>query len=272
MIKQGVSINVILLFRHAENSMELGEVLWAAAREVESFFDLGERRVAFFRTFLSEFIPYTIRQSSSAFALPLRQSNMELFSPEHGQQLGIDTPEFNAEFSPSKSDWKRAEGKYTLTYETEKILHIVGELTGGDASGAIPLVVTDLLLVPPPNYRYIIWGGDANGVVVSIPPTDPTFWRIRESGRMAIIKHRVRTALLSSAGVLIGLQECDNERCFLFRNIDSVTRLDEMMILGPEHDLPALSQLGFDVTMSDPTKVQPVVENPQPAAREDFNA
>lgn len=266
MDKSVISINQVLLFQDPTNSKELGEVLWTAAKEVENFYNLVEQRAVFRRSYLSEVIPDNIRRSGTT-TLPLLQKVLDFFTRAADQHINKETSEVMIKLVQSDAQWKTAEGKFARTYDTEKILQLVRELSGDEKSSLIPVVVTDLMLTPPPEWRYIIWDGDRNGIVISIPPTDPKFWRISDPNRIAIIKHRVRTAFLSAVGEVIGLEDCDNERCFLFGDVDSVTRLDSMIFLGPEHNIETLKQRGFEIVPKDPIKVQPVMENPEPEDR-----
>jgi hypothetical protein len=266
MNKSVISINQVLLFRDSTNSKELGEALWAAAKEVENFYKLGEQPAVFRRIYLSEVIPETINRSITGTNLPLLRKILGFFSGTADQDINKETPELTIGGRQSESRWKKVEGKFARTYDAEKILQMVRELAGEEQSTINPVVVTDVMLTPPPEWRYIIWDGDKTGTVISIPPTDPKFWRIRDPNRIAIIKHRVRTAFLSTVGESIGLKRCDNERCFLFGDVDSVTRLDSMVVLGPEHNIKALKQRGFEIMPTDPTKVQVVTENPEPEA------
>jgi predicted Zn-dependent protease len=193
---------------------------------------------------------------------------LSFFTGAADQDINKSTSEVMIGLPPSqsKSQWKKVEGMFARTYDAEKILQMVRELAGEEQSAIIPIVVTDVMLTPPPEWRYIIWDGDKNGMVISIPPTDPKFWRINDPNRIAIIKHRVRTAFLSAVGEVIGLESCLNERCFLFDDVESVTCLDSMVLLGPEHNIEALKRRGFKVLPNDPVKVQPVMENPEPEA------
>jgi hypothetical protein len=75
---------------------------------------------------------------------------------------------------------------------------------------------------------------------------------------VAIIKHRIRTAGLSVVGTFLGLKRCDEENCFLFDDVDSVTRLDDMVYLGGDHGLPELANRGFATRPDDPNRVQTI--------------
>ena len=120
------------------------------------------------------------------------------------------------------------------------------------------LLVVDQELTPPPNWRYIICADCRAGVVVSIAPIDPHYWHERDENRVAIIKQRVRAACCSALGGLLGLERCDNPSCMLYESVESVSNLDRMILLGPEHGISLLADHGFEARPSDPTQVQPI--------------
>ena len=64
-------------------------------------------------------------------------------------------------------------------------------------------------------------------------------------------------------GEELDLKRCDNRRCFLYHPILSVNDLDAMDHLGAEHELPGLTEMGFEPADADPTGVQQVVKHPQ---------
>jgi hypothetical protein len=258
------SINQVLLFRDPTYSNELGEALWTATKEVENFYNLGEQRAVFRRSYLSDVLPKNIKLGDSELKLSFLRSILDYMAGRTEQKAQEATSEVSINVSQSDSKWKTARGKYIGTYDVTRILNMVRELASNLKSDEIPIVVTDLMLTPPPALNYVIWDGDENGLVISIPPTDPGYWRIIDPDRIASIKHRVRTAFLACVGELIGLKECDNERCFLFKEVGSASSLDWMVLLGPEHNIEALTQRGFENLSSDPIKVQPIIENAEP--------
>ncbi len=119
----------------------------------------------------------------------------------------------------------------------------------------LTLLVTDLELTPPNDWRYIIWDGMPLGTVASIAPLDPVYWGepfADERERARTVKHRTRAACMSIVGSLVGLERCQNEECFLYFNVDSVTRLDDWRYIGAEHGVAELSRRGFRQS-EDPT-------------------
>lgn len=133
----------------------------------------------------------------------------------------------------------------------------------GDAVGTAGpcIVVHDRPLQPPPGLRYVIWSPVPGGVAVSFATLDPAYWgeRLGEDARRETVRRRLRAALCSVLGTAIGLLRCDNPACFLFANVDSVTRLDAMVSIGAEHGAPALSGRGFTSAGDDPALAAEVV-------------
>jgi hypothetical protein len=259
-----ITINQVLLLRDPRYSEELGEALWAAFREVENFYNDGEQRAVFRRYYFSETIPESIQKRETGEAVSAVQKMREFFTGSGNRPVGEVSSEVTTRILQNDSKWATTAGPYVRSFDAGKIARLAWELThaGSEESwsreGTMQVVVTDLVLVPPEGWRYIIWSRD----VISIAPTDPKFWNMKEANRKSILKHRVRTACLSVTGQLIGLKRCDNERCFLCKNVDSVTRLDDMVVLGPEHNIGALSQKGFEIFAIIPGKVQDIKDNP----------
>jgi predicted Zn-dependent protease len=263
MNKSTISINQVLLFRDPTNSKELGEALWAAAREVENFYNFGEQRAVFRRSYLSENTPDNIGPSGITTKWSWLKHILDYLPGTPDQNINNATSEVTINISQSDPRWNTAAGMWTRTYDANKILQMVRELVA-DKSTEIPIVVTDLMLTPPPELRYVIWDTNEKGGVISIPPMDPQFWRIIDPHRISTIKHRVRTAFLAAVGEVLGLTKCDNEQCFLFGDVDSASCLDRMVFFGPEHNIETLKQQGFKILSDDPIKVQPFMENPEP--------
>lgn len=122
------------------------------------------------------------------------------------------------------------------------------------------LILTDIELEPPLDWRYIIWRSFPQGAVVSTATLDPRYWREpveSEVHRVLMIKARARAACISVVGSLIGLERCSNPECFLFKDVDSLVRLDDMKFVGPEHDVAELTFRGFGPG-DDPAAIQSV--------------
>jgi hypothetical protein len=252
-------INLVLLLRDAKLSRDLGRALWAAFREVEVFFNHGEDRAQFKRFYLAQSVPDNLARGAEGglsleavwrFIERLSGGRQEPKQIAHGGTIIRQAMD---------SEWKSAEGQYTRTYDARKIFDSVRRVLGDDGHVGIPVTVTDQELTPPPNWRYILWSHS----VISMAPTDPRYWHMSEAHRVGIVKHRVRTACLSVVGALLGLERCDNPSCFLYRHVDSVMNLDEMIHLGREHDLEQLKGRGFDMLTDNPGAVQEITAHPR---------
>jgi hypothetical protein len=125
------------------------------------------------------------------------------------------------------------------------LIALVGEALKVEATQLV--VVTDRLLQAPPSWRYIIWDAVAGGVALSWGTTDPRYWGDRRDldERRAYVRRRLRAALCSVFGTCLGLVRCDNPLCFLYSDVDRVTRLDHFRCIGKEHRVDALTGLGF---------------------------
>jgi hypothetical protein len=236
-VKDPIEIWQVLLIQNGQSSRIFGGAVWASFLEVEAFYNQDEQRVIFDRTYLSEASPLGILDSS------------------FGASQGLDWREVGNEF------WDKARGKFSKTYDQKKLVVGVRDLSGGESLGT-PVIVTDQEITPPKHWRYIIWDATSKGVVIAIPPTDPNYWRENNDDRVTAIKNRIRSACLNVVGGVLGLKRCDNPRCFMFGDVDSVLRLDEMVLLGKEHKsaLPNLINKGFELHSPDPNKVQSIVE------------
>lgn len=263
-MKEILVIDQVLLLRNLRESRELGRVLWAAMKEIETFYNYDQERVVFRRTYLSEEVPSGLQSRHSGF-LGLNKVWEYLFRRGEDEKEAASTEQFK---KTSEASWRAATGKYSQTYKASKIIEIVRTILSAERKIYLPVIITDQTLIPPKNWRYIIWDALTDGVVLSTVPLDPEYWRLNDRNRIATIKHRVRTGCLQIIGGLIGLDSCNNKRCFLFDQVDSVTRLDYMVELGPEHRIEAISERGFGSHARDPSIVQSIEENPEPAMEE----
>jgi hypothetical protein len=213
------SIIQVVLLHDAAASQELGPALWATLQEAELLYKAAERQVKFDRVYVAKTPPDFVNEQ---FLLP---------------QATVDTA---WEKLWSKSGQRR-------TFDTDILANRTRQLLGERGRGDALVIVTDQEITPPPQWRYMIWGGSANETVISTAPTDPRYWGIHmeESARVVTVKQRIRAACCSVVGGELGLERCQNPRCFLYSSVDSVTTLDGMLYLGPEHELPKLSGLGF---------------------------
>lgn len=268
-----VAIEQVLLIRDKRKSLMFGPALWAAMREVESFYNTEEDRIKVHRSYASEKIPRGLipGQSGIPAGFGALWSILDaLAGAQKNQQEEVAKEQIVPGDSPEV--WTDSAGKFAHTYDADVIAHKVGKVLREDNRKGTPVVVTDQELTPPKDFRYIIWGGGRDGSVVSSAPTDPKYWGIDNPDRVSIIKHRVRTACMSVVGTYLGLSRCENYRCFLFREVDSVVALDTMVELGAEHDIGDLSGRGFKVVVTDPSKVQQMIENPLPYQESFYSA
>lgn len=252
-----VPIAQVLLLLGEESAQELGPPLWAALIEVERFYNHEHTRAKIERHYVSPFTPTTSRLTSAWHAVArLFRSGAKL--PDAFELLR------EANVVDGRVESGRIRGRYSRTVDQRKLIAVVRELLGGAVEGRRLVIVTDQEMTPPPEWRYIIWDHDGDDSVISTAPTDPKYWRQRDEDRLSTIKHRVRTACLSVSGQFLGLERCNNPECFLFEDVDSVTALDFMTRLGPEHEKKAAELVGwgFQQVTEDPELVQLMVNEP----------
>lgn len=228
----------VLLLRD-DVSHKIGRALWTGFQEIDLFYNHDIQRAEFHRFYISQTQPLSTLET----ILGLRKDVTWKALPD--------------------GFWEQSRGKFARTYDQHKLGDQVKGLLPEELKGAFQVIVTDQEITPPKDWRYIISDSIHNGAVASILPTDPTYWREDEPDRVGVIKHRIRTVCLGCVGELMGLENCDNERCFLYNNVDSVLRLDDMVYLGEEHDLPRLARRGFAIHSADPNKIQNIIENPK---------
>ena len=122
--------------------------------------------------------------------------------------------------SSSYADWQTSRGVAPLSSDRTVDARVLGALVQEAVQPTgWTLIVTDIELQPPPDWRYIISDGFVGGAVVSTAPLDPRYWREpidSETHRVRVLKTRARAACISVVGSLLGLQHCSNYDCFLF--------------------------------------------------------
>jgi hypothetical protein len=226
----------VLLLGDEKRSADVAAALWAALLEVEVFYT-PYRKVPVQRFYLGDGPPVSLdpRLTEAQRAMVGRFS-----------------------IGPMR---ERARGRFGKVDQEQlaRYVHDALRAFGGDDHS---LIVTDFEITPPPDSRYIIWGGVSGGAVVSSAPLDPRYWRMPEERRSAVLKHRVRTACLSITGEWLGFSRCENTTCFLYDNVDSVTTLDTMVQFGAEHKVADLAFRGFAPVNTEPERVQLVIERP----------
>jgi hypothetical protein len=248
-----VRIVQVLLLVDGETSLEVGPALWAMLLEIERFYNMDQPRISFQRFYISPQVP-------KVNLLDAARRNLDRLL--RGGKAVDDAlmqlrPAQRVEKAVSSKD---STGRFRRTCDQRKLGQVVRDLIGIGPDAGLLFIVTDREITPPPEWRYIIWDDFEGGAVVSMVPTDPKYWRHQDPGRIATIKHRVRTATLSITGQFLGLERCENPGCFLYADVGSVTNLDLMTHLGDEHELPKLAGRGFQPAGADPAVVQSVVE------------
>jgi len=248
-----VRIVQVLLLVDGETSLEVGPALWAMLLEIERFYNMDRPRISFQRFYISPQVP-------KVNLLDTARRNLDRLL--RGGKAVDDalmqlSPAQRVEKAVSSKD---STGRFRRTCDQRKLGQVVRDLIGIGPDAGLLFIVTDREITPPPEWRYIIWDDFEGGAVVSMVPTDPKYWRHPDPGRIATIKHRVRTAALSITGQFLGLERCENPGCFLYADVGSVTNLDLMTHLGDEHELPKLAGRGFQPAGADPAVVQSVVE------------
>jgi predicted Zn-dependent protease len=228
----------ILLFTDGTHSRELGPVLWAALQESSTFFATVPEAPSFSQHFVAKELPPGFGAADLG-----RERVKGFLSPEHR---------------------RRSRGRYKGTVEVDRLTSAVDELL--EPPPEIMMIVVDEELTPPEGYRYIIWDDakDRSATVVSLAPLDPLYWGLGSTDRLPVIKQRARSAVLCALGEWLWLDRCNNPSCFMFEAVDSVDSLDRMTLLGKEHGIPRLSNMGFDPYPPDPKVVQPIIHRRLP--------
>lgn len=252
-----IHIVQLLVLSEEESVRELSPALWATLLEIERLYNRDQPRATFERQFVSRHAPPT-----SVVASTLR-TVARFFGKDVDSAVALLSEHGRHDY-PLESE-RSIQGRFTNTIDQVKLWSTARGLLGKDRDNAYLMVVTDREITPPKGFRYIIWDGIGRDGVVSIPPTDPKYWRQQDPFRVATIKHRVRTACLSMAGEWLGYERCENPSCFLFQDVDSVTVLDSMLEFGPEHSVPRLTSFGFEFAGREPGTLQTPVTSPTPA-------
>jgi len=228
----------VLAFREPDKWTLLAPSLWAALIEIESFYNFDIPRVQCARYILGP----TGGSLQEYTLLPSLPTDASQYGPQ----------------SADDSFWAPLQGKFRRTIHRGKLAEAIRGLLPLHHKDSFFLIITDQEIEPPPDWRYIIWGGVPNGGVISTAPIDPEYWRERSANRVGAIKHRVRTSGMNVLGVALGLERCGNPRCFLFDDVGSTDVLDTMLALGEEHNWTQLTGLGYSPRPKDPSLLQSV--------------
>jgi len=233
-----VITHAIALRNHGTAS-EFGEMLWAVLGEVAAFYNLDKPRAQFQRRWIGDAVPPTAMTDADQVII-------------------------------AKLDWNWWKG---VRSEAGRLVDY--KLLGSAVRELLPeleriLIVTDEELNPPPDWRYVIWWdvsvkGDG---AVSLAPLDPRYWGDTDPQRLETVKWRIRASLLCMTGLRLGFRRCQNTKCYLYENVDSVSVLDEMVTLGPEHSTEGLTDKVFAGEIDESLGLEAIID--QPAASSEF--
>lgn len=151
-------------------------------------------------------------------------------------------------------------GKFRGVYDQWELAKQARRTIGGPKKDEVLIIITDLEITPPEGWRYILWTMIEENAVISLAAMNPEYWGSSGRSFLATVKHRTRSACLKVIGSYVDLNACENSRCFMYNKVDSVTRLDEMVLLGVEHRLEALTNMGFSPRPSYPLEVQEIID------------
>lgn len=246
-----VRIDIAAFFRSSKQAHEYGAVVDQAMDEVRDFFSL------------------TPEEPSSSMPRPVGLSTISATgqSPPAFPRLEYRPPSISVHrLLPESSDpsdpvirlWDQIKPAAPSADQAE-IAYLAR--THLESQGVL-LVVTDQLITPTKDQRYVIWDVTPSGFVLSTAPLDPKFWGEGpyDEIRRATIKRRVRSSAIAIIGTTLGLKRCSRRGCFLDRSVNSVTLLDQMFFIGPEHSESHL--VGWGYPLSDLDQVPDRVEAP----------
>lgn len=183
-----------------------------------------------------------------------------------GEQSALDRSrlrELTREVTLSATE---APGPIRSLVDQRALVALVSEALAIDTTPLV--VVTDRPIRPPPNWRYRIWDPVPGGVAISFATLDPRYWgeQLELPERRQAVRRRLRAALCSVLGTCLGLVRCDNPWCFLYADVDRVSRLDNLVHIGEEHRVETLSRRGFAMEAADEALEETVAEVDEPLA------
>ncbi|MEJ7601580.1 MAG: hypothetical protein WKG01_26995 [Kofleriaceae bacterium] len=135
--------------------------------------------------------------------------------------------------------WVSVRGRLSRTLDVKQVGRRVREATVGVVTPSDSLlIVVNQELSPPPEWRYLLWDTSPTTVtsVISACQMDPYYWSGDVADRFAVLQTRLRVAMFSSVGEHLGLSRCDNDACYMRRDVFSVIELDEMRGCCAEHE------------------------------------
>jgi hypothetical protein len=226
------TIDFAVLLRDEQLSKDAGPALWAALSEARDLYRLSFPKLAGRDHYLATLIPPGIEDKPGSVLHPFGEAGWakELRSTRN-----------------------------TRLYDQTAITRFVESFIKPEPKSQL-VILTDLEIVPPKSWNYIIWDQPKDAVVLSLAPLDPRYWNEPDSDRVRTIKRRLRTSCCAIVGETLGLDPCHNPICFLFRPIDSVVQLDAMRSIGREHDNAALAGREFKATEA-PFQIESILKN-----------
>lgn len=232
--KHAVDLQLVLLLTDPRVAADLGEPAWLAAAEAAQLYAPDEEWLTIPVDDAREVSVKPMLRRRYIGPRPIAGTESELPYEDALNLLG-EIGALSAGAKISGTSW----------VDQRALVALVGEALGtGDAS---VVVVTDRPIQPPADFRYLIWDAVPGGVAVSMATLDPRHWSepAELPERQRAVKRRLRAALCSVLGTLIGLVRCDNPWCFLYADVDTVTRLDNFLFIGEEHGVGSLTGRGF---------------------------
>jgi hypothetical protein len=260
-----LTLTQVMFFRDARSMVQLNAMVLAIFQELESFFAPTGSYAHVERLRMLSKVQGDLMAPSTVEVV--REILSRAFSKAPNQAR---TPDVEA----SEQSWAEAKGRFRNTVDPDKLIAIVKrqlpEPIGHDRGRL--LIVTDQEITPPPQWRYKMRAGDdqQHAVVVSLAPMNPRSWSSEQDDRdLTVLKHRIRAACIRKLAMWCGLQECDQENCYLFRHVESAESLDYFTHLGGEHvseasDFAPVVELEFNPS-SDPAQIQDLRKRPMEA-------
>ncbi len=225
-------ITHVAIFRDSAAASEFGEMLWTVFGEVAAFYNLDRKRAEFERRWVGPGAPTMVSSTD------------------------VDSRQLGEEW------WESVRSGTTFLIDHKSLAQAVRALFPQQER---LIIVTDEELKPPAGWRYIISDdvttGRADGVA-SLAPIDPLYWGETDPERLQTIKWRIRATLMGMAGERLGFIPCTNSKCYLYENVDSVTVLDGMSTIGPEHDTELTDKV-FGGEVVDALGLEAIVDQPE---------
>jgi hypothetical protein len=249
-------VQVLVLFEE-KNAQDYGLAIWAALHEVEQFYKPAAPNLSYRRYLVSpaslqsSFLSQIAHSLGRIFVNATEVSALDVLASENIQPMP-----------------KKLRATETSIVDQSDLAETVREVIH-ESSQSRMMIVTDRAIMPPADWRYIIWDEvrpteleslpPPPMAVLSLAPLDPLYWREPHDNRVPTIKARARAAALSITGSMLGIESCSDRSCFMFKPVSSVLTLDSMRRFGRGHGRPELEDRGFEAKAPDPTVIQKVL-------------